>query len=101
MKISKETLVLTKLELVDVCEEEYTIYLNSVLSLEHTIGTDTTDTYAITFATEDFLYPTERIYITKEDWYKIKELIEEGRHLSINEHKYSDSVTYEYYFDNL
>lgn len=99
MKIIKEKAVLTKLELVDVCEEEYTIYLNSVLTLEHTIGTDFTDTYAITFATEDFLKPTERIYINEEDWCKIKELIKEGRHLNINEHKCSSSVTYEYYFD--
>lgn len=102
MKIIKEKVVLTKFELVDVCGEEYTVYLNSVLSLAHTIGTDntdTTDTYAITFVTEDFLYTTERIYINEEDWCKIKELIEEGRHLSINEHKCSSSVTYEYYFD--
>lgn len=100
MKIIKEKVVQTKLELVDVCGEEYTVYLNSVLTLEHTIDTTYfTDTYAITFATEDFLHPTERIYINEEDWFKIKELIKEGRHLNINEHKCSSSVTYEYYFD--
>lgn len=101
MKISEEKVVLTKFELEDVHEEEYTIYLNSVLSLAHTICTDTMDTYAITFATEDFMNPTERIYINEEDWWDIKALAEAIGHMNINEHKCSSSVTYEYYFDNL
>ena len=99
MKIIKEKVVLTKFELEDVYGEEYIIYLNSILALSHTVHTDTNtnDTYTITFITENSMPPTERVDVSEEDWCKIKEIVEENIHLNVTEHKYSDSVTYEFY----
>jgi len=103
MKIIKEKVVLTKFELEDVYEEEYTIYLNSISELAHTVRTDNTkhflkkDTYNIAFDTGDFIYRTVRIDVSEEDWCKIKELMEENTHLNMTENKCSDSVTYRFY----
>lgn len=103
MKIIKEKVVLTKFELEDEYEEEYTIYLNSISELAHTVRTDNTkpflkkDTYNIAFDTGDFMRRIERIYISEEDWCKIKEIIEEDTHLNMTENECSDSVTYRFY----
>ena len=104
MKIIKETVVQTKFELEDTYGEEYTIYLDSIFELAHAVRTDNKpflkkDTYNIAFNTGDFMYPTERIYISEEDWFKIKELFEEGKHMNMTKNECSDSVTYRFYGD--
>lgn len=105
MKIIKEKVVLTKFELEDTYGEEYTIYLNSISELAHTVRTDNTkpflkkDMYSIAFDTGDFIYRTVRIDVSEEDWCKIKEIFEENTHLSMTENKCSGSVTYRFYGD--
>lgn len=88
MKIARENKELVELEVVDLCKRKHTICLKHVTKLNHEILTDTYSIHVI------HKWAVEYMRVTKEDWYKIKELLEESKYM-----KQKDDI-YTYYYDD-
>lgn len=88
MEITRENKELVELEIVDLCKRKHTICLKHVTKLSHEI---LTGTYSINVIHK---FAVEYMRVTKEDWYKIKELLEESKYM-----KQKDDI-YTYYYDD-
>lgn len=88
MEISREKKELVELEVVDLCKKKHTICLKHVTKLNHEILTDTYSIHVINNRAVEYMR------VTKEDWYKIKELLEESKYM-----KQKDDI-YTYYYDD-
>ena len=88
MEITRENKELVELEVVDLCKRKHTICLKHVTKLNHEILTGTYSIHVINNRAVEYMR------VTKEDWYKIKELLEESKYMKQKDDSYT------YYYDD-
>lgn len=88
MKIARENKELVELEIVDLCKRKHTIYLKHVTKLNYEVSTGTYSIHVINNRAVEYMR------VTKEDWYKIKELLEESKYMKQKDDSYT------YYYDD-
>lgn len=74
MEIAKRNIELIKLSLVDTDEKEHNFDLKDVHKLSYDMKRNV---YTIELEYDDFCRSIEYVTVTKEDWCKVKHLIEE------------------------
>lgn len=91
MRVARRNIELIKLQLVDTDEREHNFDLKDVHKLSYDMKNNA---YTIELEYDDFCRSIEYVTVTKEDWYRIKELLEQSKYM-----KQKDDI-YTYYYDD-
>lgn len=90
MRVARRNIELIKLQLVDLDEREHTFDLRDVHKLSYDMKNNA---YTIELEYDDFCRSIEYVTVTKEDWYRVRNLIEECNNME------QTDICYTYAYD--